>query len=202
MRQSLEKIFNAKFVPIQITKEDVNRSQAWFDQKVKQLGDRVSQRSLMQDTKNRQTSIVPGQAYLYWYRAKYEEELPYYDAFPLVLPFASDGESFTGLNFHYLPYRIRLFLVKNLLEFATDKRLNEKTKIIFSWDLVKGAAKYSACKPAVHKYLYSHVQSHFLNIPMNQMMTACLMPVERFVSGSAGFYYNKQLVWQDSLRKF
>lgn len=201
-RQTLDQVFNAKFVPVRVTKEDANRSQAWFNQKIKQLGDRVSQASLMSNSNRRGTSIMPGYSYLYWYRAKYEEELPYYDQFPLVLPFATDGESFTGLNFHYLDPRIRIFLVKNLLEFTTNKKLNETTKIQFSWNLIRGAAKFGPCKAAVHKYLYSHVQSQFLNIPMDQMMTACLMPVERFVSGSGGYYYNKSLVWQDSRRKF
>lgn len=200
-RQNLDQVVSGKFNPVKITKEDINKGQAWFNDRVRQLGDRVSPNALMANTKRRESHIVPGYSYMFWYRAKYEDDLPYYDTFPLVLPFAADGSSFTGLNFHYLDYRIRLYLVKNLFEFANNKKLNEKTKIQFSWELVRGAAKYASCKAAVHKYLYSHVQSQFLNIPMDQMMTACLMPVERFVQGSDGYYINKNRVWLDSMRK-
>lgn len=201
-RQTLDQVFNGVFVPVRITKEDVTKSQIWFAQKIKQLGDRVSMTSLMSNSKRRTTVLVPGNSFMFYYKAKHAETLPYYDQFPLVIPFAMDGDSFTGLNFHYLEPRIRLFLVKNLHEFATNKKLDDKTRIMFSWDLIKSAAKYSACHAAIHKYLFSHVQSQFLHIPTPQMMTACLMPVERFVKGTDAMFINKRVVWQDSYKRF
>lgn len=200
-RQNLDQVFEAPWSPIKVTKDDVNRSLAWFQEQTKRLGDRVSMNSLLQNNKRRTSNIMPGKMYLYMYDAKYADSLPYYDQFPLVIPFARDAETMTGLNFHYLNYKMRFILLKNLLDFSNDKKLNEKAKLIMSWDLIKGASRYTPAKAAVHKYRFDHIQSAFLEIPATQWFTALLMPVERFVSGKDGYKHSKEYVWQDSIRR-
>lgn len=155
----------------------------------------------MANSKRRSSNLIPGKMYLFMYQAKHADTLPYYDQFPLVIPFARDAETTTGLNFHYLNYRMRFILLRNLLDFSTSKKLTEKDKLIMSWNLIKGAARYAPAAPAVHKYRFDHIRSAFLEIPTTQWFTALLMPVERFVTGKEGFKFDKEFVWQDSIRK-
>lgn len=200
-RQNLDQVWNAPWVPIRVTKDDVNKSLAWFQEMTRKLGDRVSINSLLQNSQRRSANLVPGKMYMYSYQAKHADTLPYYDQFPLMIPFARDAETVTGLNFHYLNYKIRFFLLRNLLEFANDKKLTEKSKLIMSWDLIKGASRYAPAAAAIHKYRFDHIRSAFLEVPANQWFTAMMMPVERFVTGKDGYKYNKESVWQDSIRK-
>lgn len=201
MRQNLDQIWLAPWSPIRVTKEDQNKSLAWFAEKTRHLGDRTSINALLQNQQRRTTQLIPGRMYMYLYDAKYAKTLPYFDQFPLCLPFARDAETFTGLNLHYLNYKMRFILMKNLIDFATDKKLTEKSRIVMSWDLIKGASKYTPAKAAVHKYRFDCVQTQFVNIPPEQFFTALLMPVERFVSGDANNKYAKETVWRDSIRK-
>lgn len=200
-RQHLDQIWNAPWSPIRVTKNDVNRSLAWFQEITRRLGDRVSINSLLQNSQRRTSNLVPGRMYLYSYRAKHADTLPYYDQFPMVIPFSRDAETMTGLNFHYLNYKMRFILLKNLTDFASDKKLTEKAKLVMSWNLIKGAARYGPAQAAVHKYRFDHIQSAFLEVPANQWFTALMMPVERFVTGTDGYKVNKEIVWNDSIRK-
>jgi len=200
-RQNLDQIFHAPWSPIQVKKEDINRSLSWFAETVKKLGDRTSVNALLQNTKRRTTTIVPGKMYMYLYDAKHAETLPYFDQFPLMIPFSRTAETITGLNFHYLNYKIRFFLLKNLMDFATDKKLDEKTKLRFSWDLIRGASKFAPAKAAVHTYRFDCVQTQFLEIPPEQWYTAMLMPVEKFVKGKEQYRFNKEMVWRDSIKR-
>ena len=175
------------------------RSENWFKEQIKYLKDNTSPNALMNS--NRKTStLVPGNMYLYYYHPKYMAELPYYDIFPLVVPFSRDTETFTGLNFHYLPTKMRAVLLKNLLQFATDKRTKETTKLELQWSYISGVSQFPGVKAAVKKYRYDHVQSQFLHIPATQWFNAIMLPVEKFHTGANMSRYNKESVWTDSIR--
>lgn len=196
-RQNLDQVFKS----IQINKDSTRKSLAWFDEQVKILSNRVSPASLMQNTDRKTSVMIPGKMYLYWYDAKYKKELPYYDMFPLCIPFSRDSETFTGLNFHYLPYKVRAVLMKNLMDFATAKKnVTEKTRLQFAWDFVAGVSRYRGVSAAVHRYRYDHMQSQFLEIPATQWFTAMCLPVEKFVQGENAMRFDKKRVWYESMK--
>ena len=60
---------------------------------------------------------------------KLKEELPYYDKFPLVFPWRRLEDGFIGLNMHYLPHFHRVQLLTRLMQFATNKNMDENTRI-------------------------------------------------------------------------
>jgi hypothetical protein len=183
----------------QYTKDDAKKSISWFEEQIRYLNNAVSPNSIMSNVARRRDYLVPGQMYLYFYHPKGMDTLPYYDIFPLCLPFSRDSETFTGLNFHYLPVKMRMVLLKNLLSFATSKTLDEKTRLRLQWDFISGISRFRGVDAAVKKYRYDHVQSQFLFIPSDQWFNALLLPVERFRVGQGMSYINKQIIWKDSL---
>lgn len=185
---------------VKYDKDAARRSVAWFDEQARILGGRVSPQSLMANAQRRTSVLIPGKMYAMFYDPKYKETLPYYDIFPLILPFNRDAETFTAINFHYLPLKMRFVLLKNLLDFATDKTLTEKTRLRLSWEFIGGVSKYRGVNSAVKKYRYDHVASQFLEIPADQWFTAILLPTERFNQGKNAVYVNKTRVWKDSIR--
>lgn len=179
-------------------KDSAKKSQQWFQEQIRYLGNAVSPNSLMSNAARRQDYTVPGQMYLYFYHPKGIDTLPYYDTFPLVIPFSEDAETFTGINFHYLPPKIRAQLLKALLGFSTDTKLTEKTRLRFQWQYVAGISRYRGINAAVKKYRKDHVQSQFLFIPATQWFNAVMLPVERFNAGKGMSYFDKSLVWRDT----
>lgn len=179
-------------------KDAAKKSQQWFADQIKYLNNAVSPNSLMSNTARRRDYFVPGQMYLYFYHPKNVDTLPYYDTFPLVIPFSQDAETFTGINFHYLPPKMRVILLKNLLDFATDTKINEKTRLRMQWDYIGGVSRYRGVNSAVKKYRKDHVQSQFLFIPATQWFNAVMLPVERFNMGPSMSYIDKNTVWRDA----
>ncbi len=124
--------------------------------------------------------IRPGFMYLFQYDPKYKESLPFYDRYPLVFPFEDQGDSFLGMNLHYLPHIYRARLMDFLYDMVSNQKYNDTTRLRISYQLLNSAARYKYFKPCVKRYLYSHVQSRFLLIPANEWDIALFLPLERF----------------------
>jgi hypothetical protein len=178
-------------------KTATKKSRAWFEQQVALLNrQRITPPKVLQgDTSQLKTSITPGKLYMYFYDPKLKATLPYYDRFPLVFPFRKVEGGFLGLNMHYLPYQLRIRLLDRLMTFKSNDKLNETTRIKYSWALIDGVSRFNGAIPCVKHYLLDHVRSPFREIPANDWATAMLLPVERFMGSS------KDAVWADSIRK-
>lgn len=173
-----------------------NKSVAWFQSQVKDLRtvSMKNPQTLMRgDQQSKGTTILPGTMIMYMYDPKFKDTLPYYDTFPLGLPFKLVPGGFYSLNLHYLPYNLRAILLDKLMQFKTNDNLDEKTKLKFSWQLLDGVSKFAAAKPCVKHYLYEHVKSPFKAIHAQDWATAILLPVEQFVGASP------LDVWRDSV---
>lgn len=172
------------------------KSSSWFQGQAKLLaGQGIAPLTLIKsDAAKNVSRVTPGELYLFMYDAKHQDTLPYWDMFPLVFPMSRTKDSFIGLNMHYLPYQIRVQLLDKLMDFKTNNKLNENTRLRYSWDLINGASRYPHVKSCVHKYLISHLQTPLKKIDSADWATAMMLPVERFVGAS------KQRVWSESLR--
>lgn len=174
----------------------VKKSKGWFEQQVTLLTKQniTPNKVLSGDTSANVTKIQPGHCYMFMYDPKMKKELPYYDRFPLVFPFSKTPDGFIGLNMHYLPYHFRIRLLDALMVFKSNNRMDELTRIKYSWQLIDGISRFAHAKPCVKQYLLGHVRSPFRKIDSEDWATAMLLPVERFVGAS------KQEVWAESQR--
>lgn len=174
------------------------KSSAWFEQQVSLLAKkRITPNQLLKNNPSAtSTRIFPGNMYMFFYDPKMKDTLPYFDRFPLVFPWKTVKGGFYGLNMHYLPYRYRAILMDRLLQFKTNSKFDETTRLRMSWDLINGVAKFSMAAPCVKHYLTDHVRSPFVKVESNDWTTALMLPVERFVGAS------KDQVWSDSKRNF
>lgn len=176
-------------------KEATTRSKAWFQQQATLLGRQniTPKKVLNSDSHRVKNTIVPGSLYMFFYDPKMKDELPYYDRFPLVFPYKRVPGGFMGLNMHYLPYQARVILLQRLMDFATDRNMNENTRIKYSWSLINGVTRFKWAEPCVKHYLLNHVKSTFRKVDAPDWATAMMLPVEQFVGAS------KNQVWKDSL---
>lgn len=167
-------------------------SRDWFREKA-QLVRQVNTNTLINAHKEyNRNMVLPGFMYCFSYDAKYKDVLPYYDRFPLIFPFKDDGDSFLGMNMHYLPLMYRARLMDALYNVASNQKFDDKTRLRISYNLLNSSAKYKYFEPCVKRYLKSHVKSRFLLIPSNEWDIALFLPMERFT-------VNKNKVFQDSM---
>tara|TARA_B100001175_G_scaffold158191_1_gene133991 strand:+ start:6254 stop:6952 length:699 start_codon:yes stop_codon:yes gene_type:complete len=122
--------------------------------------------------------VVSGHMYLFEYKAKTANKLPYYDEFPLVYVIKATRSEFWGLNLHYLTPKRRAWVVKRLFDGRID-----------------------APRKCFHKYLTSYVDGFFLDLASSEWASAILLPVENFVHTSKKqrglTSYPKEVVWDE-----
>lgn len=182
------------------------RSRDWYLSKIKELQGRgLITKNKLQSYGNMGTSTLElGNMYMFAYDPKYKDVLPYYDTFPIVIPFSRNGELFTGFNLHYLPPAIRWTLLKALLknqDIASVRRVSAATKLKMDYQTLKASSQIPILKPTIHSYLFNHVvmasKGAFLKIHPSDWHVSVLLPVQSFKSktgkvSSAG-------VWKDSV---
>lgn len=183
------------FDKVRLTAQGTEKSVQWYQAQIKKMGT-INSNKLMQTRSLLTTRVLPGTLIMFLYDAKLKDTLPYYDAFPLVLPFRKTPDGFYGLNLHYLPYMARFKLLGYLSEYANNDKMDEDTRIIASWRVLNSSSKLNMIKPCVKRYLYSQVESKFLTIPYPDWVTASQLPVERFQGA------NKAQVWKESRKKY
>jgi hypothetical protein len=169
-------------------------SRDWFRETARKIN-RVNESSLMKNETDRLTGRqIIGSMYMFYYDPKYADELPYYDRFPLIFPYAKAEGGFYGINLHYLPLQYRAKLMDGLYEYANNTRYDESTKLKMNYQLLSRAAKLRFFAPCVKRYLSDHVVSRFMYIYPSEWDIALFLPTERFAKKT------KSQVWADSKR--
>ena len=170
------------------------RARQWIRQKVKDLAN--VRRTVMLDNRRKISQPTVGRMYFYFYDPKTKDSLPYYDKFPLVIPIDYYNDGFLGLNLHYIHPRQRLLLLDSLSEYATNSKYDATTRLRLSYSLLASASKHPQFSACLKRYLYSHVQSQFLEIQADEWDIAVLLPAENFAKAE------KDYVFADSRKKF
>ena len=176
-------------------KDSSTKSQRWFQQQVSSMRGSTTPERLMKETpSDLKSRLYPGFLYMFFYDPKHKDTLPYYDRFPLVFPYSVVKGGFIGLNMHYLPYQLRIRLLDSLMVYASNSKMDQRTKIMYSWNLIGNVSKFAPAKPCIKQYLTNHVTSPFKKIEAKDWATAMMLPVEQFTA-------SKQKIWADSKRK-
>jgi hypothetical protein len=164
-----------------------NAAREWLRSKVKSLN--PTPQSLMRDRERLRDNSFIGRMYFYFYDPKHKNTLPYYDRFPLVIPIERYPDGFLGLNLHYIHPKQRIILLDKLSDTATNKRFDDKTKLRISYEYLAAASKAFEATPCIKRYLFSHINSRFLEISAEEWDIAVMLPVESFVGATTSKVY-------------
>lgn len=162
-------------------------SRQWLNAKIAEL--KPTKAAIMADRQRLKTSSIIGKMYFYFYDPKTKDSLPYYDRFPLVIPIEKYKDGFLGLNLHYIHPKYRINLLDKLSEVASNKNYNEQTKLRISYRYLRASSKIFEATPCIKRYLYSHVESRFLEIHADEWDIAALLPMESFVGATTSKVY-------------
>ena len=172
------------------------KSLKWFTSKINNLKNpRALANQIRKETDRNTNRFLIGGLYFFYYSAKYDDRLPYWDAFPLVLPLERYGDGFLGMNLHYLPPRIRAGFMDKLMNFAIYDDNDEIKRLRITYDIVSASKRYKEFRPCVKRYLYKNIASKMLKVEPNEWETAVFLPVHQFQKAKVNG------VWQDSIKE-
>lgn len=164
-------------------KPESKDSRTWFREKA-QAVTAVNPRQVLGKMKQRSvTRMKPqdiGKMFMYFYDPKHKDTLPYYDRFPVIFVIETYADGFLGINLHYLPPVWRAKLMDALYTTINNKRYDETSKLRINYQLLAGSARMRWFKPCVKRYLYSHVRSNMVEVPITEWDYCAMLPLERF----------------------
>src|SRR3990167_2698028 len=159
----------------------------------------ASARTVLKAGGRRDGSPQFGSLYLFQYDAKLKDVLPYWDMFPMCIPFkpmpatsAGSKSGFLGLNLHYLHPKLRAVLMDAIFLTVTNTKYDATTRFKLSYEILNSMAQFKYFKPCVKHYLMDHVRSSFLYIQPAEWNLALFMPLARFQKAS------QARVWAES----
>jgi len=171
-----------------------NASRAWLRAKVKDL--KPTSSGLMRDKDRLKNTSMIGKMYFYFYDPKTKDSMPYYDRFPLVIPIERYNDGFLGLNLHYIHPKHRMILLDKLSDTISNDTYDEKTKLKINYRYLAAASRIFEANPCIKRYLFTQIESRFLEITADEWDIAAMLPVESFVGASTS------KVYADSRKKF
>jgi hypothetical protein len=171
-----------------------NASRAWLRAKVKDL--KPTSSGLMRDKDRLKNTSMIGRMYFYFYDPKTKDTMPYYDRFPLVIPIERYNDGFLGLNLHYIHPKYRMILLDKLSDTMSNDTYDEKTKLKINYRYLAAASRIFEANPCIKRYLFTQIESRFLEITADEWDIAAMLPVESFVGATTS------KVYADSRKKF
>jgi hypothetical protein len=171
-----------------------NASRAWLRAKVKDL--KPTSSALMRDRDRLKSTSMIGKMYFYFYDPKTKDTMPYYDRFPLVIPIERYNDGFLGLNLHYIHPKHRMILLDKLSDTMSNDTYDEKTKLKINYRYLAAASRIFEANPCIKRYLFTQIESRFLEITADEWDIAAMLPLESFVGATTS------KVYADSRKKF
>lgn len=151
---------------------------------------KVTPASLLKDRQTLRNKVFVGRMYFFRYDALGKADLPYYDRFPLVIPIDQYPDGFLGLNLHYLPPKMRLILLNKLSELLnTPGKYTERTRFRISYKILQSHARVFEHTPAIKRYLFSQIQTRFVEVEPSQWDIAALLPTASFRGATVSEVY-------------
>ena len=133
-----------------------------------------------------------GKMFMFVYNPIGGDTLPYYDKFPVMIMVGPVSKGFYGLNLHYLEPRMRGMFLSKLISYTSSTKLDEKTELNITYQMLAGAARLKEFVPCFKRYVFTGVKSNVVMIPAPEWDTAVMLPTADFRKAK------KETVWAES----
>lgn len=156
----------------------------WFTEKIKSTNEykEIMRNLVLNDVRRQKNQTVLGKMYIYEYDAKHKDTLPIWDRYPLVFPIEPYPDGFLGLNIHYLKLDQRKKFLAILEDYLHNKKYVKSTRLKLTYEMLQRSKKLSTFgNPCIKRYLFTHIKSHFIEIPTIEWEMAAELPIELWV---------------------
>lgn len=178
-------------------KQTQEESLEWFRESVSEMSRGQFRRpsKILKEGK-RSPSAVIGRMYMFMYDAKYGDVMPYYDRFPLVIPFDFTDNGFYGINLHYIAPRFRVLLLEELYSMVSNEDMAEEAKFQVTYELIRSVTGLKYAKPCIKRYLTTHIRGSIKQVDSSHWSVVSMLPTAQFKN------FNVNTVYADSRKQF
>ena len=157
----------------------------WYRNNIRRIFDRRKNENIYLDGV-KTGKIVEGNMYMMFYNAKTKDKLPYYDRFPLVIPFDTESvkNGFYGINLHYIAPMIRTGLLEQLYRVKKGENGVE-----FRYEYLQTITRLRPAIPCVKRYLYSRMLTEPLQVNLEHWDVAAMLPTANFGNTNTNTVY-------------
>ena len=143
--------------------------------------------------------LMPGKMYFYKYEA-FDTE--YYNKFPLIFLLRKRGDSFEGIDFHYLFPLQRILLYNRMKSFFSTPEITEDTilQTVGFRKIIHKSKRFKAASIIFKKYKRKNIRSKIIEINPNDWLSMIKRPVEKFIVRLEEKKLISRLVWKKSLK--
>ena len=191
-----------------IISDTARKSARWFQRKARSV--RTTPKEIWAERERwkrvTQRSRLLGNMYFFFYEPQGKDTLPYWDAFPLVIPIELTQDGFLGINFHYLDWRYRAFLMDRILELEREEPDPQDTEPQsqsgkldwrkIRYERLSALNRYKYFKPCLKHYKFTNMRSRMIQVEKTEWDIALFLPLERFQKK------RKNAIWEDSRNAF
>ena len=136
-------------------------------------------------------SIIPGFFYMFRYEAKTTDQ---YDRYPLMLALKRDAKGIFGMNFHYLPIKLRFALFESMMPLIVPLPVQQLSLIRLTYKKLM-LRRLTGKLPTLKRYSFSQFRSQAVFISPLEWAVALAYPSETFVGISS------TKVWTESRKR-
>lgn len=177
-----------------ISDNDRAKARDWYNENAARVT-KTRNSEFFMDRKNLKKGIDQysiGRMYMFMYDAKTKDQLPYWDAFPLVFPIEMYNDGFLGINLHYLPPLVRAAVMAELyIETVNNNNFDDSSRLKINYEKLMRLSRSKFIKPCVKRYLTSHIKSQFYYVEPKYWDIALVLPTERFQKQSKATVYKE-----------
>lgn len=161
----------------------------WYQQWIKE---NVRHANIFKGTtaNQKKSRMQIGRMYAFKYYAKNDATLPYWDAAPLIFPFAEDQDHIWGINLHYIPTRLRIVALRSLYRLQNNKKMDKSTRLLLSYKRLNQIRMAGIFQPAIKCYLKSNFKSSFVEVEIKHWPIAAFLPLARWRNATASTVYS------------
>lgn len=134
--------------------------------------------------------MIPGMFYTFTYQATTTRQ---YDKFPLILVLDRTADSILGMNFHYLPPKLRFGLFESMMPLIAPLPVFQLSRVFLTYQKLK-QRRLIGKLPTIKRYTYANIRGRAVFISPIEWAVALAYPSERFVGTTS------TTVWSESRR--
>lgn len=121
--------------------------------------------------------VVPGYTLVYKYDAKDKSKM--YDRRPMVLVLSVSRTHMLGLNFHWIPFSMRMYLVKYIIRHNKNNIKNGKG-IDFTYRKLKPMMKKLGYAPCIRLYIRKRMSKKCIPVPFERIVEVAQLDMAMF----------------------
>tara|TARA_Y100000310_G_C20559118_1_gene752125 strand:- start:1 stop:609 length:609 start_codon:yes stop_codon:yes gene_type:complete len=175
------------------------KSLKWYKNHIMTKYKTVNRSTVRSSSKTRNMiNPMKGKMYAFLYAPKYKVKLPYYDRWPLIIPYRPSRLNYIyAYNLHYLHPKLRLKVLYKLS--PKFKNMVDKDFVPFrdKIDMMSlGSKNLRNLKACARTYLKSNMIGQPMEFSAETWPTAMFLPIAQFMKTS-----NKEKIWSDTKKR-